>query len=401
MSRGRYLVLAGLLGLLPMLLPLSVDGSLALLPDIAAYFATDIGSVQLTLTAVVLGIAVGQLFYGPVSDRFGRKPVIISGIACYALAGIGCANAPSIEWLIFFRFLQGFFACSGIIVARAVIRDMFDREAGARLFALMMGIHGIMPTLAPGVSGWMTQSFGWQSVFWVMVGFAVFTGISVWLGLPETSKSRIVSATRPAELLANYRTVFRNRAFLSYATCACFMYGALMAYFAGAPVGFIKYLGLVPLEFGIAMAVPMVTYVVAQIAVARLAPRIGLDLMIRIGVFFAAIAGIGMLAFVQLDMINIYTLIGPVVLVLGSLAFITPSTTAGALSPFAEMAGAASSLLGFIQFLAAAAATALVGLLNDGTPGPMVAVIFVCCLCSLIAYLVLVLPLRRVDRADD
>ncbi|MEE2721854.1 MAG: multidrug effflux MFS transporter [Pseudomonadota bacterium] len=400
MSRGRYLFLAGLLGLLPMLLPLSVDGSLALVPDIAAYFATDIGSVQLTLTAVVLGIAVGQLFYGPVSDRFGRKPVIIFGVACYALAGIGCANAPSIEWLIFFRFLQGFFACSGIIVARAVIRDMFDREAGARLFALMMGIHGIMPTLAPGVSGWMTQTFGWQSVFWVMVGFGVFTGISVWLGLPETSKSRIVSATRPAELLANYRTIFRNRAFLSYATCACFMYGALMAYFAGAPVGFIKYLGLVPIEFGIAMAVPMVTYVVTQIAVARLAPRIGLDLMIRIGVFFAAIAGIGMLAFVQLDMINIYTLIGPVVLVLGSLAFITPSTTAGALSPFAEMAGAASSLLGFIQFLAAAAATALVGLLNDGTPGPMAAVICVCCLGSLIAYLVLVLPLRRVDQAD-
>ena len=401
MSRGQYLVLAGLLGLLPMLLPLSVDGSLALVPDIAAYFATDIGSVQLTLTAVVLGIAVGQLFYGPVSDRFGRKPVIIFGVACYALAGIGCANAPSIEWLIFFRFLQGFFACSGIIVARAVIRDMFDREAGARLFALMMGIHGIMPTLAPGVSGWMTQTFGWQSVFWVMVGFGVFTGISVWLGLPETSKSRIVSATRPAELLANYRTIFRNRAFLSYATCACFMYGALMAYFAGAPVGFIKYLGLVPLEFGIAMAVPMVTYVVAQIAVARLAPRIGLDLMIRIGVFLAAIAGTGMLAFVQLDMINTYTLIGPVVLVLGSLAFITPSTTAGALSPFAEMAGAASSLLGFIQFLAAAAATALVGLLNDGTPGPMAAVICVCSLCSLIAYLVLVLPLRRVDQADD
>jgi DHA1 family bicyclomycin/chloramphenicol resistance-like MFS transporter len=168
------------------------------------------------------------------------------------------------------------------------------------------------------------------------------------------------------------------------------MYGALMAYFAGAAVGLIQYLGLSPVEFGIAMAVPMIFYMVAQIGVARIAPGIGMDRMILVGVIMAATAGIGMLVFVTSGIINVYTLMGPVVLILTSLAFISPGTTAGAMSPFAHMAGAASSLLGFIQFVAAATSTAVIGVLNDGTPDPMAAVICICTVCALIAYLTLV-----------
>ena len=150
MTRWRYALLAGLLGLLPMLLPLTVDGSLPLISAVPAYFQTSTASVQYSLSAAVLGIALGQLVYGPLSDRFGRKPVLIGGISLYIATAIACSMAASIGELIGLRFLQGFFACSGIIVARAVVRDLFDREDAARLFALMMGIHGIMPTIAPG-----------------------------------------------------------------------------------------------------------------------------------------------------------------------------------------------------------------------------------------------------------
>lgn len=395
MTSWRYALLAGLLGLLPMLLPLTVDGSLPLVSVIPAYFQTSTASVQYSLSATVLGIALGQLVYGPVSDRFGRKPVLIVGISLYIATAITCSMAANIEQLIGLRFLQGFFACSGIIVARAVIRDLFDREAAARLFALMMGIHGIMPTIAPFVSGWVTQEYGWRAVFWVMAGFALFTLLCVLFGLSESNNARTRNAVQPSVLLRNYRHILRDRAFRSYATCACFMYGALMAYFAGAPVGLIQYLGLSPVEFGIAMAVPMVFYTVAQIGVARIALGLGMDRMIRLGVIMATIAGIGMLAFVMSGIINVYTLMGPVVLVLTSLAFISPGTTAGAMSPFAQMAGAASSLLGFIQFLAAAAATALIGLMNDGTPFPMAVIICICTVCALIAYLTLVRRLAR------
>jgi MFS transporter, DHA1 family, multidrug resistance protein len=395
MSRGRYAFLAGLLGLLPMLLPISVDGSLPAMPEIADYFKTSTASVQYSLSAVIMGIAVGQLIYGPLSDRFGRKPVIIVGVLLYVAIAAACANATSIEALIGLRFLQGFFACSGIIVARAVIRDLFDREAAARLFALMMGIHGIMPTIAPGVSGWLTQEYGWRTVFWVMAGFGLFTVLTVIFGLAESNKQRNPDAVHPAVLFRNYRAILRTRAFRSNATCACFMYGALMAYFAGAPVGLIQYLGLSPVEFGVAMAVPIVFYIVAQISVARVVHRIGVDLMIRVGVALAAIAGIGMLAFVLSGNINVYTLMGPVVLVLISLAFIIPGTTAGAMSPFSDMAGAASSLLGFIQFLAAAVSTTMIGLLNDGTPLPMAATLCVCTICAGLSYLFLVRPLHR------
>tara|TARA_R110002072_G_scaffold182797_3_gene338964 strand:+ start:1867 stop:3069 length:1203 start_codon:yes stop_codon:yes gene_type:complete len=395
MTRWRFAFLAGLLGLLPMLLPLTVDGSLPTVSVIPAYFQTSTASVQYSLSAAVLGIALGQLVYGPLSDRFGRKPVLIGGISLYVVTAIGCSMAASIEQLIGLRFLQGFFACSGIIVARAVIRDLFDREAAARLFALMMGIHGIMPTIAPGVSGWVTQEYGWRNVFLVMAGFGVFTVLAVLFGLAESNRTRMANAVQPSVLFRNYRTILRDRGFRSYATCACFMYGALMAYFAGAPVGLIQYLGLTPVQFGVVMAVPMVFYMVSQIAVARIAHGIGMDLMIRIGVILASIAGIGMFAFTALGIINVYTLMGPVVLMLTSFAFITPGTTAGAMSPFAGMAGTASSLLGFIQFLAAATSTAVIGVLNDGTPYPMAAVICVCTVCALTAYLTLVRRLAR------
>lgn len=394
MSRGRYAFLAGLLGLLPMLLPISVDGSLPAMPEIATHFKTSTASVQYSLSAVILGIALGQLVYGPISDRFGRKPVIIAGVLLYVAAATACAESTSIEMLIGLRFLQGFFACSGIIVARAVIRDLFDREAAARLFALMMGIHGIMPTIAPGLSGWLTQEYGWRTVFWVMAAFGLFTALTVLFGLAESNRQRNPRAVNPSVLFHNYRAIIRNRAFRSNATCACFMYGALMAYFAGAPVGLIQFLGLSPVEFGVAMAVPIIFYIVAQIAVARVAHRIGVDFMIRVGVVLAAIAGIGMLGFVVSGNINLYTLMGPVILVLTSLAFIIPGTTAGAMSPFAEMAGAASSLLGFIQFLAAAVATTMIGVMNDGTPLPMATTVFACTVGAAISYVFLIRPHR-------
>jgi MFS transporter, DHA1 family, multidrug resistance protein len=393
MTRWRYAWLACLLGLLPMLLPLTVDGSLPLVSVVPAYFGTSTAFVQYSLSAAVLGIALGQLVYGPLSDRFGRKPVLVGGISLFVATSVACSMAASIEALIGLRFFQGFFACSGIIVARAIIRDLFDREAAARLFALMMGIHGIMPTIAPGVSGWITQDYGWRILFLVMAGFGLFTVLTVCFGLSETNKTRTANAVQPSVLVRNYIVILRDRSFRSYATCACFMYGALMAYFAGAPVGLIQYLGLSPVEFGIAMAVPMICYTIAQISLARVAQRLGLDRMIRVGVILAAAAGIGMLLFVISGNINVYTLMGPVVVVLVSLAFITPGTTAGAMSPFATMAGAASSLLGFIQFLAAAIATAVIGVLNDGTPYPMAAVICICTVCALVAYVTLVRPL--------
>lgn len=398
MTRWRYALLAGLLGMLPMLLPLTVDGSLPLISVMPAYFQTSTASVQYSLSAAVLGIALGQLVYGPLSDRFGRKPVLIGGISLYIATAIACSMVVSIGELIGLRFLQGFFACSGIIVARAVIRDLFDREDAARLFALMMGIHGIMPTIAPGVSGWLTQEHGWPALFWAMAGFGLLTVLAVMFGLPETNKSRAANAVQPSILFRNYRAILRDRAFRSYATCACFMYGALLAYFAGAPVGLIQYLGLSPIEFGIAMAVPIVFYMVAQIGVARIAHGIGMDRMIRVGVILAAIAGIGMLVFVLSGNITVYTLMGPVVLILTALAFISPGTTAGAMSPFGAMAGAASSLLGFIQFVAAASATALIGVLNDGTPFPMALIICICTVCALITYLALV---RRLSPATS
>jgi DHA1 family bicyclomycin/chloramphenicol resistance-like MFS transporter len=395
LSRTRYALLAGLLGLLPMLLPISVDGSVPLMPAIAASFSTTTAAAQFGLSALVLGIAVGQLVHGPLSDRFGRKPVILAGVALYAATSAACAASGSIDSLIALRFLQGFLACAGVIVARAVIRDMFDREAGARLFALMMGIHGLMPTVAPGLSGAISQALGWRSVFLTMAGFGALIFVAVLFGLRETNTAPNPAALRPSTIFRNFRAILADRRFRCYAFCACFVYGALMAYFAGAPVGLIQYLGLGPTEFGIAMALPMIAYTATQIGIARVAHGMGMDRLIRSGTLLCAAAGVGMTLFVVAGTINVYTLMGPVVLMLIAIAFITPGTTAGAMSPFAHIAGAASSLLGFIQFLAGAIATAAIGLLNDGTPLPMAAAIGACGCASLAAYWLFVRPLSR------
>ena len=378
-----------------MLSPISVDFSLPTIPAVARYFGSPVSEVQFSLSALVFGIAVGQLLYGPLSDRFGRKPVIVAGAAFYVCASLACASAPSVDSLLGLRFLQGCFACSGLIVARAVIRDLFDGAAGARLFAMMMGIHGIMPTIGPGVGGWLTQTFGWQAPFYGMAGFGAFTALAMLFALPETARVRQPDAIHPVRMLRSYREILRDGTFRSHATCACCMYGALLAYFAGAPVGLIGYLGLTPAVFGVAMAMPMLSYMISQMVVARFAHRLGIGRLIRTGAVLASCAGIGMLALVLIGTITIYSLIGPVMLVLVALSLITPGTTAGAMSPFPHMAGATSSLLGFIQFLAGAAATAAVGALNDGTPLPMAAVICACTVGALISWWVLVRPLVR------
>ena len=399
MSRGKYAFLAALLGLLPMLLPLSVDASVPILASVAMHFKTSTAATQFSLSAVVLGIALGQLVYGPMSDRLGRKPVILIGIGAYMVSAVACANAPSIEALISLRFFQGFFACSGVIVARAVIRDLFDREAGARLFALMMGIHGIMPAIAPGLSGWIEETFGWQAVFWAMAGFAFLTAAAVFFGLAETHPKSNRLSINTSTVISNYKRVMRGRSFLKYAICGAFMYGALMAYFAGAPVGLIQYLELSPIQVGIAMAVPMVSYIGAQLVVARITHRLGVDGLIRIGSIMAAASGGAILLFVMIDYVTVHSLIGPIILILISLAFIIPGTTAGAMSPFAEIAGAASSLLGFIQFLLAAAATVVIGLLNDATPLTMAAMICACTFLALFTYYIFVRPIHSRDRS--
>ena len=172
-----------------------------------------------------------------------------------------------------------------------------------------------------------------------------------------------------------------------------------MAYFAGAPVGLIQYLELSPIQVGIAMAVPMVSYIGAQLVVARITYRLGVDGLIRIGSIMAAASGGAILLFVMIDYVTVHSLIGPIILILISLAFIIPGTTAGAMSPFAEIAGAASSLLGFIQFLLAAAATVVIGLLNDATPLTMAAMICACTFLALFTYYIFVRPIHSRDQS--
>ncbi len=384
---GSYVLLAVILAMLAMFLPLTVDGSIPIIPEIAHHFGASSSNAQFTLSAVVLGIAVGQLVYGPLSDRFGRKPVILAGVLLYIVAAMACTMVSSIEILILIRFLQGCFACAGIIVARAIIRDLFNRESGARLFSLMMSIHGVMPAAAPGFCGWVGQSWGWETVFLVMAAFGGCTFLAVVFGLAESNRQPDSGATNPVAMLQTYGRILGHPVFRAYVSCACFAYACLFAYFAGAPIGLIQYLALEPSEYGVAMAVPMLAYIATQFMVFRIITRLGMARTLGTGIILLLLSGVSAVTIVITGAVTVYSLIAAVVVLMMAIAFITPVTTAGAIAPFPHNAGAASSLLGFLQFLAASLVTAGIGLFSDGTPWPMACALLSCAAGAAIVWL--------------
>ena len=201
--------------------------------------------------------------------------------------------------------------------------------------------------------------------------------------------------------MKNYAEVLRNSEFRSYSICSAFMYGALMAYFAGAPIGLIQFLDLTPEEFGIAMASPMIAYVFSQLVVARMAIVLGVIRLVKIGVYLGFLGGLCMPVLFLLFGISVYSIICPVIIILTSLAFVVPGANAGAMSPFASNAGAASSVLGFIQFSLAAIAAAIVGVSNNGTPWPMATVIFICTTCAILAFFFLVRVTSRNSEGQE
>src|SRR5665213_652647 len=377
MLRSGTFALTALLAALSAIGPLTTDMYLPSLPDIARQLAAPTAQVQLTISAYLIGFAIGQILYGPVSDRHGRKPVLLAALGLYCAASLACALSTSIEMLITARALQAIGGSGGIVLARAIVRDLYSGARAGRELSLIGSVMALAPVLAPVVGGALQTGFGWRSIFFTLVVAGLFGAGTIWLLLPETLTRRAAEPVSPASMLKSYRVVARNPAYLAYLGLASTSYAGLFAWISGASFVLQNLYGLTPFNFGVAFALGSVGYLTGTALAARLVVKVGLDRTIGIGASACAAGGLIMMAVLALGLTSAASLVMPVAIYLAGLGMVLPQSFAGAMTPFPERAGAASSLLGFVQQTMAALCGAVVGTLLGANAWPLAAAVAV------------------------
>jgi DHA1 family bicyclomycin/chloramphenicol resistance-like MFS transporter len=365
----------GILGAVTALVPLSIDMYLPALPALEREFAGDPATVQLTLGAAFVGLAVGQALYGPVTDRVGRKPPLYAGLAGYVLASAGCALAPGIGALVAWRFVQAVAGCAGLVVPRAMVRDRFDPQATARVFSLLVLVMGAAPILAPLAGGYVLAWLGWRAIFWGLAAAGLACLGAVALALPETrpAASRPGGVVGPA--LRGYAWLLADRRFLGHALAGGLASAGMFAYISGSPFVLIQVYGVPAEAFGWVFGANALGLIAASQVNRRLLAAWRAEQVLGPAMAATALVGLALLLVALTGAGGLAGLLPPLFGFVASLGFTQPNALAGAMAGHPERAGSAAALYGTLQFLAATVAGALVGRLHDGTAVPMAAVI--------------------------
>ena len=373
MLRPGTFALTAMLAALTAIGPLTTDMYLPSLPDIARQLDASTAQAQFTISAYLIGFAVGQIFYGPVSDRHGRKPVLLAAIALYCVASLACALSTSIEMLIVARAFQALGGSGGIVLTRAIVRDIYSGARAGRELSLIGTVMALAPALAPIAGGLLQTGFGWRVVFFTLVA-AGLAGVGiVWLLLPETLTTRAAEPVSISSMGRSYRVVARHPAYLAYLGITSASYAGLFAWISGAAFVLQGLYGLTPFGFGVAFALGSLGYMTGSALAARMVVKLGLDGVLGIGGGACALGGLGMVAAVALGLASFVSLVLPMAVYLAGLGMVLPQGIAGALTPFPERAGAASSLFGFIQQSVAAVCGAAVGWFLGESAWPLAA----------------------------
>ena len=369
-SVGPGLRISLILGLLLAFASISTDLFLPALPQMSAALGASQGALQLTISTYLVGFGLGQLFWGPVSDRYGRRGPIALGMLVFVIGSSGCALSASAWQLIGWRVVQALGACAAVVLARAMVRDLYDRDRAARLLSTLMTIMAIAPLVGPGIGGQILRVAPWQAIFWTLVaiGFATLAAVFV---LPETLPPERRERMPLAEAFAGYGELFSNRRLLCYAGALGFFYSGLFASIASTPFAYITYHHLSPQLYGAVFAVSIVGLMITNFFNARLVTRLGSDTLLRFGATAAALAGLIIAAVSGTDWGGLTGLAASVILFHAMNGFISANSIAGALSSFPSRSGAVSALIGSIQYGSGVVGSVLVSALADGTPRPL------------------------------
>lgn len=383
-----------LLGALTAFPPLSLDLYLPSLPAIAKGFGVAAGAPQTTVASFMLGMAVGQLFYGPASDRIGRKPAVLVGVVIYVAASVACALAGSLELLIAARFVEALGGCAGAVVGRAMVRDRFGPTETARMLSLMMLIMGMAPILAPIVGGYILAAWGWRACFWALTGFGVVMLLAITWRMRESRSEATLAQARAEHPLRAYLEVLRHRRILGYALCSAFNGATFFTYLAGAPGLIIDHYGVSPSNFGWVFGINAAALIGASQVNRHVLRRITPDQVLVRASWSSSILA-GLMALCALTGLDGFWIIMPLLFaMMGSYGFMQGNTMAGALNADPTRSGTISALLGAAGFAAGGLGSTLSAAFADGTPRPLTVIMFAAQLCSAMALRALALPRR-------
>jgi MFS transporter, DHA1 family, multidrug resistance protein len=371
---------------LAVLSPLSMDGFLPAVDSAAKGLNTDVGQIMVAFGMLTIGNGIGQIIYGPLSDRFGRRPIIIAGLLIYILSSGLSALANDVEMLFLFRFIQGLAVASTMIILRAVVRDLFGVTEGAKLFANLFMVLALIPLIAPILAGHLTVWFGWRAVFVMMAVVSLIVLAIILYFLEESLQEKDVRAMTPKVLAVSFAEIITDRCFVTFLLIGTGAYAGLFAVLGGIAPVMTGTLGQTSDVFGYQFSAVMIGHFVAAALAGKLVGMLGIKKILFIATSISLTGGLLIYFLAWAGITTIYAILIPVALHLVGFAMTIPAMTAGALSNFHHMAGRASSLLGFLQQSAGAAVAITLGLTADGTQFPMVTALAASSLFAFLAF---------------
>lgn len=390
-SKSLVLLLIAITALAPVSLQIFIPA----LPAIQASFGSSAGLTQLVLSLSILANAIATLVYGPLSDRFGRRPVVIAGLVIFVIGSVFCVTAASIGSLIIARIVQSAGAAAGMVLARAIVRDLYDREQAASAIAYLTMAMVVAPMISPAIGALLIDQFGWRAIFVATTILGVVLSWLVWLGLRETRPSK-AGADASTALFRGAQILLTRPAFLRYILQSTFAISTFFAFISGAPYFMIDILDRSATEYGLLFMIVSGSFMVGNLTSARLSRRVGIDRLIGIGNVLALVGTIIAAGLMIAGSWTPIALFGPMTLTAFANGLSIANAQAGAVSVNPNLAGTASGLAGFTQMFVAALVSQAVGTLQNGTPYPMVGFMVGCAFLSLLLFLLLD---RRADKA--
>ncbi|MEQ8333130.1 multidrug effflux MFS transporter [Nisaea sp.] len=367
--------------------PLALNLFVPSMPGLVPVFGTDYGTVQLTLTLYLAGIAIGQLLYGPISDRIGRRPTLLTGLTVFTLASLLCAFASSIEWLIAGRIFQALGGCAGMVLGRAIVRDVYEREEAAPVIAFITMAMAVAPMIGPAIGGFLDSAFGWFAGFYVV---AAMGGATLLYAVPTLHETHHARSERidVFSIGRSYHSLLRSRAFLGYTLNTSFSIGCFFAFLTSAPYVTIEILKIPPQVYGFLFVIVSLAYISGNFVATRISRRLGIDRMILLGCCFSLTGATVLTTLSLLGFMSALSIFLPFSLIAFGNGMSQPNAIAGSVSVNPAIAGAASGLMGFLQMVFGGLATVIVGYFQTDSDFKALAITVVvgasCALLSLI-----------------
>ena len=369
-----------ILGLLAAIGPFSIDMYLPAFPDIAKTLHTSVSSVMLSLSSFFIGISVGQLVYGPLLERFGRKKPLYVGLIIYAVASIACATTSSVNGLIAYRLFQALGGCVGMVASRAMVRDLFDVKDNAKVFSTLMLVVAVSPIIAPTLGGYITAYLGWRYIFGVLIVVISLILAGVYFLLPESKQPDTSFSLKPTAILSSFATIIKHPQFAIYTFTGAVAYAGMYAYISGSPYVFMVLFKVSEKHYGWIFAVIAAGLIGASQCNNLLLKKYRSEQVMRYAIYIQSVIGIALASTSLFGLQDLYLTIALIFGFLCCQGFIFPNASALSMAPFGHNAGSASALMGFLQMSIGAFMSAMVSVLQNGTSLPMTGIMSFCSL---------------------